>query len=604
MDLYSEMVNIAKIRDGLFIGDVIAGTTPDIIFEFKISHMINAASNQIPSQFQNYGIKYLNLNWPENPLPQKPIIQDDTVTKIVNFIDNCQKNGDGLMIYSVKGQNRCCVAIIVYLMKKYFWSLEKSREYLLSKKQDMKLTKNFLDQLLNYENHLNKSLPNRRKSTKWEIESIKDKDELLMTNTYINEVELVKKKNFVNELKIKDSNRHVGWADNNNNNNIGAGVGPGPGPGAAEPERKLVNYNIENDLYFKRNVKDITSHLNYSKDLKSIIKNSNRNEDKNNNNNNMNEIKVDSSLEDNKEEKMEFYDTKNLLEIKNEENKIESKELNKREIKEDNRKEEIKEEIKININNEKSIDKNIEEKKEIKEIKDNNLNFGPLGNNMLELKEPFRDIKTSEDFSSNNNKMKLNIFKNFNQKEKTNMNMNMNNFINNDRIPFNAPIKDYNKYAQDKAMNINFNNINMPDLNKKYYNNFMSNDNKLKKNNNNNIYSIHLKNPNKPSKKSRSTSKSSHNNNNDVIPFIEYNQNSNIITNIMINNNPQLINNNQKLFVKLNKDPNNLINNSNQIIQNNNFININYYPQGNESKFIYIIMLLCFYFYRFNSWNQ
>ena len=586
MDLYSEMVNIAKIRDGLFIGDVIAGTTPDIIFEFKISHMINAASNQIPSQFQSYGIKYLNLNWPENPLPQKPLIQDDTVTKIVNFIDNCQKNGDGLMIYSVKGQNRCCVAIIVYLMKKYFWSLEKSREYLLSKKQDMKLTKNFLDQLLNYENHLNKSLPNRRKSTKWELENIKDKDELLMTNTYINEVELVKKKNLVNEFKIKDSNRHVGWADNNINNNIGAGVGPG----AAEPERKLVNYNIENDLYFKRNVKDITSHLNNSKDLKSIIKNSNKNEEKNNNN--MNDIKVDSSLEDNKEEKMEFYDTKNLLEIKNEENKIESKELNKREIKEDNKKEEIKEEIKIDINNDKTIDKNIEEKKgikEIKEIKDNNLNFGPLGNNMLELKEPFRDLKTSEDFSSNNNKMKLNIFKNFNQKEQ----INMNNFTNNDRIPFNAPMKDYNKFAQDKAMNINFNNINMPDLNKKYYNNFMSNDNKLKKNNNNNIYSIHLKNPNKPSKKSRSTSKSSHNNNNDAIPFIEYNQNNNIITNIMINNNPQLLNNNQKLFVKLNKDPNNLINNnSNQIIQNNNFININYYPQGNESKFINIIIFL------------
>ena len=586
MDLYSEMVNIAKIRDGLFIGDVIAGTTPDIIFEFKISHMINAASNQIPSQFQSYGIKYLNLNWPENPLPQKPLIQDDTVTKIVNFIDNCQKNGDGLMIYSVKGQNRCCVAIIVYLMKKYFWSLEKSREYLLSKKQDMKLTKNFLDQLLNYENHLNKSLPNRRKSTKWELENIKDKDELLMTNTYINEVELVKKRNLVNEFKIKDSNRHVGWADNNINNNIGAGVGPG----AAEPERKLVNYNIENDLYFKRNVKDITSHLNNSKDLKSIIKNSNKNEEKNNNN--MNDIKVDSSLEDNKEEKMEFYDTKNLLEIKNEENKIESKELNKREIKEDNKKEEIKEEIKIDINNDKTIDKNIEEKKgikEIKEIKDNNLNFGPLGNNMLELKEPFRDLKTSEDFSSNNNKMKLNIFKNFNQKEQ----INMNNFTNNDRIPFNAPMKDYNKFAQDKAMNINFNNINMPDLNKKYYNNFMSNDNKLKKNNNNNIYSIHLKNPNKPSKKSRSTSKSSHNNNNDAIPFIEYNQNNNIITNIMINNNPQLLNNNQKLFVKLNKDPNNLINNnSNQIIQNNNFININYYPQGNESKFINIIIFL------------
>ena len=71
-----------------------------------------------------------------------------------------------------------------------------------------------------------------------------------------------------------------------------------------------------------------------------------------------------------------------------------------------------------------------------------------------------------------------------------------------------------------------------------------------------------------------------------MIPFIEYNQNNNIITNIMINHNPQLLNNNQKLFVKFNKD--NIINNNNQFIQNNNFININYFPQGNESKSILI----------------
>ena len=63
-------------------------------------------------------------------------------------------------------------------------------------------------------------------------------------------------------------------------------------------------------------------------------------------------------------------------------------------------------------------------------------------------------------------------------------------------------------------------------------------------------------------------------------------------------------NNNQKLFVKFNKDiqrgrsdNNNIINNNNQFIQNNNFININYYPQLNESKYIYniiIILLLLF----------
>ena len=47
---------------------------------------------------------------------------------------------------------------------------------------------------------------------------------------------------------------------------------------------------------------------------------------------------------------------------------------------------------------------------------------------------------------------------------------------------------------------------------------------------------------------------------------------------------------------------NNIINNNNQIIQNNNFININYYPQGNESKYIY--QFLYFYIYRYNPWNK
>jgi hypothetical protein len=171
--------------------------------------------------------------------------------------------------------------------------------------------------------------------------------------------------------------------------------------------------------------------------------------------------------------------------------------------------------------------------------------------------------------------MKLNIFKNFNHKEQINC-LNSNN----ERFPINLPIKDYNKLGPEKGMNINFNNINnMPDLNKKYYNNFIGNDNKKS----NNVYSIYLKNnSNKPPKKSRSTSKNNHNNN--MIPFIEYNQNNNIITNIMINNNPQIINDNQKFFIKFNKD-NNLINGSNQFIQNNNFININYYPQSNESKY-------------------
>lgn len=545
-DLYSEMVNIAKIRDGLFIGDIIAGTTIDLIYEFKISHMINSASNQMPSQFSSIGVKYLNFNWPENPPIDKPLIKDETVTKIVNFIDTCLKNGDGLLIYSVKGQNRCCVVIILYLMKKYFWSLEKSKQYLLSKKQDIKITKNFMEQLLNYENHLNKLFPNKRKSTNWNLENIKDNDELLMANTYINEVELAKKKNIFSENKQKNRERHVGWADDKKNLNI---------------EQKLLNLDIENDLYFKRNVKDITSHINYSRELKSIIKYNKKVDDKSKNiNNNENEIKNDLSFDENKEDKMEFFNTKNILRN--------DKENNEEDIKEEKNKN------KINIEEKDKNNKKLNNELE----KENNIN---LENNLFDFKESYNEIKMKEEPSKNNNKMKLNFFKNSNEKEQI-YSINSNK----EKIPINIPIKDYNKMGQDKGMNINFNNINIPDLNKKYYNNFISSDNNKKSKINNNVYSIYLKNQNKGAKKSRSTSKMSHNNN--LIPFIEYNQNNNIITNIMINHNPQLLNNNQKLFVKFNKDNNNIINNNSQFIQNNHFININYFPQGNESKSYYI----------------
>ena len=529
MDLHTDMVNIAKIIDGIFLGDVIAGTTLDIIFEFKISHMINTASNQIPSQFTSIGVKYLNLNWPENPSLNIPLIKDELANKIMNYIDNCLKNGDGLMIYSMKGQNRCCAIILIYLMKKYFWSLEKSKQFLLSKKPDMKLSKNFSEQLNNYQIHLHKLFPNRKRSINWSEENIKDNDELLMRNTYINDVVLSKKKNLLSESKTKNSERHVGWADDNKNENN---------------EKKLVNYDIENDLYFKKKVKDITSHLIIIKEIKSIIKKV-ENADKNENNNN-NELFLEESIKD---DKMEFFETKNLLQ-----NKVE---------KGDNSNKDILNEI--NKENEQSKEKNQN-----------------LGKKLEESKLSLNNVLSKSD-----NKVKLNLFKNLNRKEP---------LSNSNNIPINFPLKDFNKAGKENNMIVNFNNINFSDANKKYYNNFISNDNnKIFKNNNNN-YPFYLK-QNKTQKKSRSTSKT---NNKNIIPFIEYNQNNNIITNIMINNNPQIINNDQKLFVKFNKD-NNIINSNNQFIQNNNFININYFPQSNESKYKSYNNI---FIYRYNPRNK
>ena len=566
MDLYSENVNIAKIRDGLFMGDIIAGTTLDIVFEFKISHMINTCSSQVPSQFQSIGVKYLNLAWPEHPSLNLPLIKDDLVNKIVNFIDGCLRNGDGLMIYSYKGQNRCCAVILIYLMKKYFWSLQKSKEYLLCKKQDMKLSKNILEHLIAYENHLHKIYPNKLKSTNWATTNLKDGEELLMANTYLNEVEISKKKIFVQQIK-KDKNKHIGWADDKNNNKN------------YDPDKKLVNYNIEDDLFLKKNVKDITCHLT-RQELKSIIK-------KNNKENTNDYIKTENSKDNiskiNDKEKIEFFETKNLLLVNNNNQENNSKIIIENKDKENNKNKDNKENINLNLISQRD-------------------------------KESLNEIDASNQIIDSSNKkpsskMKLNILKNIPPKDLNGQIIYNTGGGEEQKLKLDFPLKDFNNNKLNNNqnyninnMNLNFNDINIPNFNQKYINNFIeSNEQGIKSGNG---YSLYLK--NKGNKKSRSNSK--HNNNNNIMPFIDYNQNNNIITNFMLNHN-----NNQKFFVKFNKniqrdtpDINNIINNNNQFIQNNNFININYYPQPNEGKYIYyiytnLIILLC---YRINSRNK
>ena len=566
MDLYSENVNIAKIRDGLFMGDIIAGTTLDIVFEFKISHMINTCSSQVPSQFQSIGVKYLNLAWPEHPSLNLPLIKDDLVNKIVNFIDGCLRNGDGLMIYSYKGQNRCCAVILIYLMKKYFWSLQKSKEYLLCKKQDMKLSKNILEHLIAYENHLHKIYPNKLKSTNWATTNLKDGEELLMANTYLNEVEISKKKIFVQQIK-KDKNKHIGWADDKNNNKN------------YDPDKKLVNYNIEDDLFLKKNVKDITCHLT-RQELKSIIK-------KNNKENTNDYIKTENSKDNiskiNDKEKIEFFETKNLLLVNNNNQENNSKIIIENKDKEKNNNKDNKENINLNLISQRD-------------------------------KESINEIDASNQIIDSSNKkpsskMKLNILKNIPPKDLNGQIIYNTGGGEEQKLKLDFPLKDFNNNKLNNNqnyninnMNLNFNDINIPNFNQKYINNFIeSNEQGIKSGNG---YSLYLK--NKGNKKSRSNSK--HNNNNNIMPFIDYNQNNNIITNFMLNHN-----NNQKLFVKFNKniqrdtpDINNIINNNNQFIQNNNFININYYPQPNEGKYIYYIYtnLLILLFYRINPRNK
>jgi len=265
MDYGTEIINISKIKDSFFIGDKIAGTNLDVLIQFKISHIINASGNQILNYFESIGIQYYTLYWSENPNQILFDAKDEIVDKILYFIKESFNKGEGLLIHSVKGKNRCCIVVIIYLMKKYYWSVSKCIDFLKSKKEDIEIEPYFLEQLLSYEVRLSKIT--NIKTTNWNEITFKDNDENLLRNTYVNGLPVTQLNKVgisqINDNKInneergsliKKNNKHINWAESD----------------------KLVNLNIEKELLFQEEVKLITCHMN-SKPLKSSIKNQIRN---------------------------------------------------------------------------------------------------------------------------------------------------------------------------------------------------------------------------------------------------------------------------------------------------------------------------------------
>ena len=86
-----EIITIVKIKEGFFIGDLSAGTNEEIIKEYKISHIINTTNNKLLNHFEKLGIKYLTLNWIEQPDQQLFELNDENIIKLMKFIENNDK---------------------------------------------------------------------------------------------------------------------------------------------------------------------------------------------------------------------------------------------------------------------------------------------------------------------------------------------------------------------------------------------------------------------------------------------------------------------------------------------------------------------------------
>ena len=243
-ELMTEVLNIAKIKEGFYVGDKISAISIDVIIQFKITHMINATGNQIMNQWESIGISYLTLNWSESPSQILFDSKDEIANRIVEFVDgSLLGKGEGLLAHSFKGQNRVCIVVLIYLMKKYKWGLNKSMQFLKSKKQDVDIPIYFFEQLKQFEIRL-RSRGELTVDVPWEFEGLKDPEEKLLRNTYLNGVKM-EVKNDNNQIKMNGNRniRHIMWADTN-------------------PYQKsnLEINNTENDLFFQKNIKPVTVH--------------------------------------------------------------------------------------------------------------------------------------------------------------------------------------------------------------------------------------------------------------------------------------------------------------------------------------------------------
>ena len=262
MDPVTEAIIISKIRDGIFIGDFKAGSNIEMLNQFKISHLINVSGMPLPYNHEEIGIKYLALNWPENPSEKsKNIIKEKEISDIISFVDDSYTNGEGLFGFSLNGKNRICVLVILYLMKKFKWPFKKSYDYVSTKKKDIEINNFYQKRLKDLEIKIfGKNNIIEDEKLFWNEEALNDPNELIMKNTFMNEVQdyQLRKNNFFEEKSRYRIIRHVEWGDNKKF--AKQMVQPG-----------LVHYNIDKDLFLKTGIEDINIHLK-NKPLRSCIK--------------------------------------------------------------------------------------------------------------------------------------------------------------------------------------------------------------------------------------------------------------------------------------------------------------------------------------------
>ncbi|GMF16760.1 unnamed protein product [Phytophthora lilii] len=181
----------SKIKDGLFMGDMVAAQDADFLQLNGIMHIVNCVPRQVPNIFQqSLGLSYTACDLDE--MLRRPFfdLKNREFTHIIQLIDRALERTESVLVHSLNGINRSPSIMIGYLMVKYCWGLDKAHEFVMTKRSDMKLHESYIDQLCSLEAQIQEDRPARateRQLYEWSTHTADPKtDEVVLIHTFLN----------------------------------------------------------------------------------------------------------------------------------------------------------------------------------------------------------------------------------------------------------------------------------------------------------------------------------------------------------------------------------------------------------------------------------
>ncbi|CAG9331694.1 unnamed protein product [Blepharisma stoltei] len=181
------LIGAIKVKDGLFIGDEFAAQDLEFVVANKVTHIINCAARQVPNHWEPIGVRYISFSWLDHDSQVLLDSNDKNISAIYNFIEQALKEGESTLVHSVRGVSRSAAIVSAYLIKRYKWGLNKALEFLYSRRPDLDIKPNFVNQLAAFENRLVRQGEGPR-SRNWNDneKEIEDVEELILRNTFLN----------------------------------------------------------------------------------------------------------------------------------------------------------------------------------------------------------------------------------------------------------------------------------------------------------------------------------------------------------------------------------------------------------------------------------